>query len=145
MPVNPMNRREFVQKSAVTGAAVAVAGAVGSGTAEAATGHAGHAPEKAPRTWSFSILGTTDLHSHVFDWDYYTDAAYTDGKGNSVGVARIATLVEQQRAAKGEDVSSSSTRATSSRAPRSPTTSRASTRSPGPTAGRGRSTPWPSP
>ncbi|MEU9436340.1 5'-nucleotidase C-terminal domain-containing protein [Streptomyces sp. NPDC048252] len=102
MPVNPMNRREFVQKSAVTGAAVAVAGAVGSGTAEAAAGHAGHAPEKTPRTWSFSILGTTDLHSHVFDWDYYTDAAYTDSKGNSVGVARIATLVEQQRAAKGE-------------------------------------------
>ncbi|MET8164116.1 5'-nucleotidase C-terminal domain-containing protein [Streptomyces sp. NPDC005329] len=99
MPVNPMNRREFVQKSAVTGAAVAALGAVGSGTAEAAVGHA---PEKAPRTWSFSILGTTDLHSHVFDWDYYTDAAYKDGKGNSVGVARVATLVEQQRAAKGE-------------------------------------------
>ncbi|MFD9393818.1 bifunctional metallophosphatase/5'-nucleotidase [Streptomyces sp. NPDC060000] len=102
MPVNPMNRREFVQKSAVTGAAVAVAGAAGSGTAEASTGRHGHAPEKTPRTWSFSILGTTDLHSHVFDWDYYTDAAYKDSKGNSVGVARVATLVKQQRAAKGE-------------------------------------------
>jgi 2',3'-cyclic-nucleotide 2'-phosphodiesterase/3'-nucleotidase len=93
-----MNRREFVQKSAVTGAAVAVAGTVGTGTAEAA----GHKPPKAPRTWSFSILGTTDLHSHVFDWDYYTDAAYQDSKGNSVGVARVATLIKQQRAAKGE-------------------------------------------
>ncbi|MDX3575547.1 MULTISPECIES: bifunctional metallophosphatase/5'-nucleotidase [unclassified Streptomyces] len=106
MPLNPtndpMNRREFVRKSAVTGAAVAVAGAVGSGTAEASTGGDGHAPGKTPRTWSFSILGTTDLHSHVFDWDYYTDAAYTDGKGNSVGVARVATLVKQQRQAKGE-------------------------------------------
>jgi 2',3'-cyclic-nucleotide 2'-phosphodiesterase/3'-nucleotidase len=94
-----MNRREFVQKSAVTGAAVAVAGTVGAGTAEAADQH----PGKTPRTWSFSILGTTDLHSHVFDWDYYTDAAYKDAKGNSVGVARVATLVKQQRAAKGED------------------------------------------
>ncbi|WP_030667840.1 bifunctional metallophosphatase/5'-nucleotidase [Streptomyces cellulosae] len=99
MPVPPMNRREFVQKSAVTGAAVAVAGAVGAGSAEAAE----RAPEHAPRTWSFSILGTTDLHSHVFDWDYYTDAAYKDSKGNSVGVARVATLVKQQREAKGED------------------------------------------
>ncbi|MER6955721.1 5'-nucleotidase C-terminal domain-containing protein [Streptomyces sp. NPDC000618] len=99
MPVNPMNRRDFVQRSAVTGAAVAVAGAVGSGTAEAA----GRKPAKTPRTWSFSILGTTDLHSHVFDWDYYTDAAYKDSKGNSVGVARVATLIKQQRAAKGEE------------------------------------------
>ncbi|MEU3612997.1 5'-nucleotidase C-terminal domain-containing protein [Streptomyces sp. NPDC006872] len=99
MPVNPMNRRDFVQRSAVTGAAVAVAGAVGSGTAEAA----GRRPAKTPRTWSFSILGTTDLHSHVFDWDYYTDAAYKDSKGNSVGVARVATLIKQQRAAKGEE------------------------------------------
>ncbi|MEV1062659.1 5'-nucleotidase C-terminal domain-containing protein [Streptomyces sp. NPDC050263] len=99
MPVNPMNRRDFVQRSAVTGAAVAVAGAVGSGTAEAA----GRKPERKPRTWTFSILGTTDLHSHVFDWDYYKDAAYTDSAGNSVGVARVATLIKQQREAKGEE------------------------------------------
>ncbi|MEV6023906.1 5'-nucleotidase C-terminal domain-containing protein [Streptomyces sp. NPDC052036] len=101
MPVSPMNRREFMQKSAVTGAAVAATGAVGAGTAQAA--EAGHRPGKAPRTWSFSILGTTDLHSHVFDWDYYLDAAYQDKAGNSVGVARVATLVKQQREAKGED------------------------------------------
>ncbi|MFE7169014.1 bifunctional metallophosphatase/5'-nucleotidase [Streptomyces sp. NPDC057616] len=99
MPVSPMNRREFVKKSAVTGAAVAAAGAVGAGPAEAA----GHRPGKAPKTWSFSILGTTDLHSHVFDWDYYLDKAYSDSKGNSVGVARVATLVKQQREAKGEE------------------------------------------
>ncbi|MDX3246659.1 bifunctional metallophosphatase/5'-nucleotidase [Streptomyces sp. ME18-1-4] len=99
MPVNPLNRREFVQKSAVTGAAVAVAGTVGAGTAQAAD----RKPAKTPRTWTFSILGTTDLHSHVFDWDYYKDAAYSDAKGNSVGVARVATLVKQQRAAKGEE------------------------------------------
>ncbi|MFF3908394.1 bifunctional metallophosphatase/5'-nucleotidase [Streptomyces sp. NPDC001848] len=99
MPVSPMNRREFMQKSAVTGAAAAVAGAVGTGTAEAADDR----PERTPRTWSFSILGTTDLHSHVFDWDYYKDAAYRDKAGNSVGVARVATLIKQQREAKGED------------------------------------------
>ncbi|MET7745179.1 5'-nucleotidase C-terminal domain-containing protein [Streptomyces sp. NPDC005385] len=99
MPVPPLNRREFVKKSAVTGAAVAVAGTLAATPAQAAH----RKPPKPPRTWSFSILGTTDLHSHVFDWDYYTDAAYQDSKGNSVGVARVATLVKQQRAAKGED------------------------------------------
>ncbi|MFJ1972443.1 bifunctional metallophosphatase/5'-nucleotidase [Streptomyces sp. NPDC087903] len=100
MPVPPMNRREFVRTSAVTGAAVATAGTV---AAAAPARAAERRPEHPPRTWSFSILGTTDLHSHVFDWDYYTDAAYQDSKGNSVGVARVATLVKQQREAKGED------------------------------------------
>ncbi|MFC8430744.1 bifunctional metallophosphatase/5'-nucleotidase [Streptomyces sp. NPDC057253] len=99
MPVSPLNRRDFVKKSAVTGAAVAVAGSVGAPAAEAAE----HKPAQKNRTWSFSVLGTTDLHSHVFDWDYYKDAAYSDSKGNSVGVARVATLVKQQREAKGED------------------------------------------
>jgi 2',3'-cyclic-nucleotide 2'-phosphodiesterase/3'-nucleotidase len=94
-----MNRRAFVKKSAVTGAAVAAAGTVAAAPAQAAE----HKPAKAPRTWSFSILGTTDLHSHVFDWDYYLDKAYSDSKGNSVGVARVATLIKQQRAAKGEE------------------------------------------
>jgi len=99
MPVSPLNRREFVKKSAVTGAAVAAAGAVGTGTADAAV----QKPGKSPKTWTFSILGTTDLHSHVFDWDYYKDAAYSDKAGNSVGVARVATLIKQQREAKGEE------------------------------------------
>ncbi|MER6421394.1 5'-nucleotidase C-terminal domain-containing protein [Streptomyces sp. NPDC001137] len=102
MPASPLNRREFVKKSAVTGAAVAAAGAVGAGTAQAADRTPENAP-KAPKTWTFSILGTTDLHSHVFDWDYYKDAAYSDKAGNSVGVARVATLIKQQREAKGEE------------------------------------------
>ncbi|KUN79763.1 bifunctional metallophosphatase/5'-nucleotidase [Streptomyces bungoensis] len=99
MTHSPMNRREFVKKSAVTGAAVAAAGTVAAGPAQAAE----QEPACKPRTWSFSVLGTTDLHSHVFDWDYYKDAPYTDKAGNSVGVARVATLIKQQREAKGED------------------------------------------
>ena len=102
MPASPLNRREFVKKSAVTGAAVAAAGTVAAGPAQAADRTPEKAP-KAPKTWSFSILGTTDLHSHVFDWDYYKDAAYSDKAGNSVGVARVATLIKQQREAKGEE------------------------------------------
>lgn len=98
MPKSPWNRRQFMQNSAVTGAAVAAAGAVGAPAAQAAQ------PEKCrTKKWSFSILGTTDLHSHVFDWDYYKDAAYSDSKGNSVGVARVATLIKEQRKAKGEE------------------------------------------
>lgn len=100
MPVNPLNRREFVKKSAVTGAAVAVAGTAATTQAQAADQNR---PAPKPKTWSFSILGTTDLHSHVFNWDYYTNAAYKDSKGNTYGIARIATLVKNLRAEKGED------------------------------------------
>ncbi|MGY1499718.1 bifunctional metallophosphatase/5'-nucleotidase [Streptomyces sp. QTS52] len=102
MPIPPMNRRQFMHKSAVTGAVMAAAGTVAAAPAQAAD-RPDSAHCKPPRTWSFSILGTTDLHSHVFDWDYYTDAAYKDKAGNSVGVARVATLIKQQRAEKGED------------------------------------------
>ncbi|WP_329254681.1 5'-nucleotidase C-terminal domain-containing protein [Streptomyces sp. NBC_01478] len=101
MPVNPLNRREFVKKSAVTGAVVAVAGTAAATPAEAADRHRPK-PKPKPKTWSFSILGTTDLHSHVFNWDYYTNAAPVDSKGNTYGIARIATLVKNLRAQKGE-------------------------------------------
>nr|WSY53021.1 5'-nucleotidase C-terminal domain-containing protein [Streptomyces sp. NBC_00886] len=101
MPVNPLNRREFVKKSAVTGAAVAVAGTAATTPAQAADKSRKPAP-KPKKTWSFSILGTTDLHSHVFNWDYYTNAAPVDSKGNTYGIARIATLVKNLRAEKGE-------------------------------------------
>ncbi|KND34088.1 bifunctional metallophosphatase/5'-nucleotidase [Streptomyces acidiscabies] len=98
MSKSPWNRRQFMKKSAVTSAAVAAVSAVGAPAAQAAQ------PEKCrTKKWSFSILGTTDLHSHVFDWDYYKDAAYSDSKGNSVGVARVATLIKEQRKAKGEE------------------------------------------
>ncbi|WP_075733732.1 bifunctional metallophosphatase/5'-nucleotidase [Streptomyces acidiscabies] len=101
MSKSPWNRRQFMKKSAVTGAAVAAVSAVGAPAAQAAQAAQ---PEKCrTKKWSFSILGTTDLHSHVFDWDYYKDAAYSDSKGNSVGVARVATLIKEQRKAKGEE------------------------------------------
>jgi 2',3'-cyclic-nucleotide 2'-phosphodiesterase / 3'-nucleotidase len=96
----PISRRDFINRSAVTGAGVALAGGAGALAAPQAVAEPerhGHHPD----TWSFTILGTTDLHTHVFNWDYYTNAAYTDPKGDEVGIAKIATLVEQQREAKG--------------------------------------------
>ncbi|WP_329122230.1 bifunctional metallophosphatase/5'-nucleotidase [Streptomyces sp. NBC_01465] len=98
----PINRREFINKSAATGAAVAVATAAGTTAASAAErNHGKH--EKPKKTHSFSILGTSDLHSHVFNWDYYTDATYKDSAGDAVGIAKIATLVKKLRAEKGAD------------------------------------------
>jgi 2',3'-cyclic-nucleotide 2'-phosphodiesterase/3'-nucleotidase len=96
----PINRRDFINRSALTGAGVALAGT--GGTLAAAPEAAADDPQHCePNTYSFTILGTTDLHSHVFNWDYYTNAAYKDSKGDQIGIAKIATLVNQQREAKG--------------------------------------------
>ena len=48
-----------------------------------------------------TVLGTTDLHGHVFNWDYYNNREYDDRAGDDVGLAKIATLVDAVRAERG--------------------------------------------
>ena len=94
----PLNRRKFLEKSAVTGAGVALASAVGAPAAQASEAGKGKKPAK---RYSLTVMGTTDLHGHVFNWDYFKNAEYTDAKGNAQGLSRISTLVNQVRAEKG--------------------------------------------
>ncbi|MCG7211020.1 bifunctional metallophosphatase/5'-nucleotidase [Streptomyces arenae] len=91
----PLNRRKFLKKSAVTGAGVAVAGAA------AAPAQASARPDRHPKRYSLTVMGTTDLHGHVFNWDYFKDAEYSDKAGNAMGLARVSTLVNQVREEKG--------------------------------------------
>ncbi|RPF32745.1 bifunctional UDP-sugar hydrolase/5'-nucleotidase [Streptomyces sp. TLI_185] len=98
MPLNPLNRRKFLQKSAATGAGVAVASAVAAPAAQAAEVTAAKRPAK---RYALTVMGTTDLHGHVFNWDYFKDADYSDKAGNAQGLARISTLVNQLREEKG--------------------------------------------
>ncbi|MEU3250463.1 5'-nucleotidase C-terminal domain-containing protein [Streptomyces sp. NPDC006997] len=91
----PLNRRKFLKKSAATGAGVAVAGAAAAPAAQAS-------PARKPaKRYSLTVLGTTDLHGRVFNWDYFKDADYVDAAGNSQGLARISTLVKQLRGERG--------------------------------------------
>ncbi|MGW7379723.1 bifunctional metallophosphatase/5'-nucleotidase [Streptomyces sp. NPDC054794] len=94
----PLNRRKFLKKSAVTGAGVAIAGAAAAPAAQAAQPTAAKKPGK---RYSLTVMGTTDLHGHVFNWDYFKDAEYADKAGNAMGLARISTLVNQVREEKG--------------------------------------------
>lgn len=55
-------------------------------------------PPKPPTTWDLTVLGTSDTHGNVYNWDYYKDAEFDDSKHNDVGVAKLATLVNQIRA-----------------------------------------------
>ncbi|MFD3695968.1 bifunctional metallophosphatase/5'-nucleotidase [Streptomyces sp. NPDC058646] len=89
------DRRAFLGTTAATGAAVALTGAAAA-PAVAQPGRPGRA-----RTYAFTVMGTTDLHGNVFNWDYFTDGEFDDKAHNDVGLAKISTLVDQVRAAKG--------------------------------------------
>jgi 2',3'-cyclic-nucleotide 2'-phosphodiesterase/3'-nucleotidase len=95
----PLNRRKFLRKSAVTGAGVALAGAGAAPAAQAAEARKGG--PKPVKRYELTVMGTTDLHGHVFNWDYFKDAEYADKAGNAQGLARISTLVNNIRAEKG--------------------------------------------
>jgi 2',3'-cyclic-nucleotide 2'-phosphodiesterase/3'-nucleotidase len=94
----PLNRRKFLKKSAVTGAGVAIAGAAVAPAARAAEVEKPAGPVK---RYAFTVMGTTDLHGNVFNWDYFTDREFDDKAHNDVGLAKISTLVNQVRAEKG--------------------------------------------
>ncbi|MYS88179.1 MULTISPECIES: bifunctional metallophosphatase/5'-nucleotidase [Streptomyces] len=94
----PLNRRKFLEKSAVTGAGVALAGAVGAPGAQAAEAHGAG---RGAKRYAFTVLGTTDLHGNVFNWDYFTDKEFDDKDHNDVGLAKVSTLVNRVRAEKG--------------------------------------------
>ncbi|MFG2921209.1 bifunctional metallophosphatase/5'-nucleotidase [Streptomyces sp. NPDC048305] len=98
----PLNRRTLLGRSAVAGAGVALAGGVGVGPAVAseARGH-GHGHGRPPKRYSFTVMGTTDLHGNVFNWDYFTDKEFDDKAQNDVGLAKISTLVNEIREDRG--------------------------------------------
>ncbi|MFI1194743.1 bifunctional metallophosphatase/5'-nucleotidase [Micromonospora sp. NPDC020750] len=81
------SRRQVLAVAAAAATAPLIAGA----PAQAAG-------SKGPKTWDLTILGTSDTHGNVYNWDYYRDAEYDDSKHNDVGVAKLATLVNQIRA-----------------------------------------------
>ncbi|MFD7297056.1 bifunctional metallophosphatase/5'-nucleotidase [Streptomyces sp. NPDC059897] len=92
-----LDRRSFLASSAASGAGVALTGAVA-----APASAAGAKPKGRPKKrYAFTVMGTTDLHGHVFNWDYFKNADYSDAAGNAQGLARVSTLVDQVRAEKG--------------------------------------------
>ncbi|MDR6862049.1 5'-nucleotidase C-terminal domain-containing protein [Phycicoccus sp. 3266] len=94
------SRREMLAMAAVGGAGAGAA-FLGSGTAHAAQ-------EKGPKqggsaSYRLTVMGTTDTHGNVLNWDYFKDAEYDDSKHNDVGLVKIATLVAGVRAERGTD------------------------------------------
>ncbi|MGW5865446.1 bifunctional metallophosphatase/5'-nucleotidase [Streptomyces sp. NPDC055239] len=94
----PLNRRKFLGKSA---AATGVALAAGVAAAPSASAHTPQKPAKRKKRYSFTVMGTTDLHGNVFNWDYFTDKEFDDKDHNDVGLAKISTLVNEIREERG--------------------------------------------
>ncbi|MFF2081329.1 bifunctional metallophosphatase/5'-nucleotidase [Kitasatospora sp. NPDC058162] len=104
----PLNRRDFVTRSAATAAGAALTGGAVVAAAPAAAAAepntaAAKGQKKQPRRQAFTVMGTTDLHGRVLNWDYFTDAEYVDKAHNAVGLAKISTLANQVREEKGWD------------------------------------------
>ncbi|MFH8292164.1 bifunctional metallophosphatase/5'-nucleotidase [Streptomyces sp. NPDC018059] len=93
----PLNRRKFLGTSAATGVGVALTG----GAVAPSVAQAKGKPGRREKRYSFTVLGTTDLHGNVFNWDYFTDKEFDDKDHNDVGLAKISTLVNEVRAEKG--------------------------------------------
>ncbi|MFE9695157.1 bifunctional metallophosphatase/5'-nucleotidase [Micromonospora sp. NPDC005806] len=83
------SRRQVLAVAAAAATAPLIAGA---------PARAAESQGKGPKTWDLTVLGTSDTHGNVYNWDYYKDAEYDDSKHNDVGVAKLATLVNQIRA-----------------------------------------------
>jgi 2',3'-cyclic-nucleotide 2'-phosphodiesterase / 3'-nucleotidase len=84
------------RRAVVTGAAaagIAVTATVASGSpAEAGTGGS------TTRTMNLTVLGTTDLHGNVYNWDYFKNAEFDDSDHNDIGVAKVKTVIDRERA-----------------------------------------------
>lgn len=93
-PVSRPASRSTTRRTALTGAAaLAAAGYV------AAPSVAEADPEDADlrRRVRLTVLGTTDLHGNVLNWDYFKNAEFDNAAHDDIGVAKVATLVSALR------------------------------------------------
>jgi 2',3'-cyclic-nucleotide 2'-phosphodiesterase/3'-nucleotidase len=54
---------------------------------------------KANHTESITVMATTDMHGYALNWDYFNNAPFS----TDTGLAKVATLVDQVRADRGDE------------------------------------------
>ena len=91
---NPSFSRRAMLTAAFVGGSAAAA-ALSAPAAQAAPANNGR------KQFNLTVLGTTDLHNNVFNWDYFKDVPYSDAAGNKIGIAQAATLIKAVRAERG--------------------------------------------
>src|SRR4051794_4122422 len=86
------------RRAVIAASAAAAAAPLAFSQAAQAHGQGGGDPAPEPQTYHLTVLGTSDTHGNVYNWDYYRDAEYDDSAHNDVGVAKLAALVNKIRA-----------------------------------------------
>jgi 2',3'-cyclic-nucleotide 2'-phosphodiesterase/3'-nucleotidase len=84
-------------------AVVGTAGAAFFAAPDRASASQHKGPGAGSGTYRLTVMGTTDTHGNVFNWDYFKDAEYTDSKSNDIGLAKVSTLVKAMRAERGAE------------------------------------------
>ncbi|HEX6346039.1 bifunctional metallophosphatase/5'-nucleotidase [Umezawaea sp.] len=92
MTENPVRRR-----AVLAGTAAGVLAAAGFRPAAAQADTRG-----VDRAFTLTVMGTTDLHGNVFNWDYFADKEFDDSGHNDIGLAKISSLVTAVRQQHGE-------------------------------------------
>ncbi len=88
-------RRQLLTMATVGGAGLFAAANASPANAAAAS------PPPGRHEYTLTVLGTTDLHGNVYNWDYFKNAEYDDKAHNDIGVAKAATLIRAVRAERG--------------------------------------------
>ncbi|MEP6629545.1 MAG: bifunctional metallophosphatase/5'-nucleotidase, partial [Lapillicoccus sp.] len=92
-------RRQLLAMATVGGAGVA--GLTAAGAARAAGPNPAAGNPGGTHDYTLTVIGTTDLHGNVYNWDYFKNAEYDDAKHNDIGIAKAATLIKAIRAEQG--------------------------------------------
>ena len=91
-----MSQPTTTRRALLTGSAALAAAGYVARPALAATGTEIDPRVKGKRV-HLTVLGTTDLHGNVYNWDYFKNAEYDDKAQNDIGIAKAATLIKAVR------------------------------------------------
>ncbi|OYO02363.1 bifunctional metallophosphatase/5'-nucleotidase [Enemella evansiae] len=94
---NTISRRGILTAAVVGGAGLAL------GDAPAYAAQPGRPGPGRGNALRLTVLGTTDLHGNVYNWDYFKNAEYDDAAHNDIGIAKAATLIKAMRTERGAD------------------------------------------
>jgi 2',3'-cyclic-nucleotide 2'-phosphodiesterase/3'-nucleotidase len=97
--MSPVSRRTFLAGSAATAASVLAS--VGFVDTAAAGGGGGKPGKPGGSSYRLTVMGTTDTHGNVLNWDYFKNAEYDDSAHNDIGLAKVSTLVNALRTERG--------------------------------------------
>src|SRR6478609_4167331 len=85
------SRRAVLAGGVTGGAALAAAGFTAPSYGEE------YNPRKPGKRVRLTVLGTTDLHGNVYNWDYFKNAEFDNGAHDDIGLAKATTLIQGMR------------------------------------------------